>query len=60
MMNIITHMNDSIPVGADWLFTGEKFNNQTGVFIKDEYGKGRIKLYIGTDSKPHFQILERL
>ncbi len=57
MEDILINMNGGLPIGADRLFTGKNFDNQTGVFIKDVYGRDRIKLYIGTDDVPHFQIL---
>lgn len=58
IIDIITKMNSGIPLGAGRLFTGKNFDGQTGVFIKDEYGRDRIKLFIGNDNIPHFQLVD--
>ena len=59
MMEILQDMNDGNPLSAQRLFTGKNYNEQVGVFIKDEFGNARINIFIDKDNEPKFQILDK-
>ncbi len=59
MMKILREMNDGNPISAQRLFTGKNYDEQVGVFIKDEFGNDRINIYIDENNNPKFQILDR-
>ena len=50
MMEILQDMNDGNPLAAQRLFTGKNYNEQVGVFIKDEFGNDRINIFIDKDN----------
>lgn len=58
-MNYILSLNNDKPIAAQRLFTGKNFKEQVGMFIKDEFGNDRIKIYIDENNEPKFQILEK-
>ena len=58
MIDTLKAMNNGNPISAQRLFTGKNYDGQVGVFIKDEFGNNRIKLYIDKNNKPIFQILD--
>ena len=39
------------------LFVGKRMNNEFGVFINDDTGKPRIKLYIDQNNNPKMEFL---
>jgi len=59
MMEILQEMNDGNPLSAQRLFTGKNYNEQVGVFIKDEFGNDRINIFIDKNNEPKFQILDK-
>ncbi|MGM0408923.1 MAG: hypothetical protein ACQERU_13150 [Bacteroidota bacterium] len=59
MMEVLQDMNDGYPISAQRLFTGKDYNEQVGVFIKDEFGNDRINLFIDKNNEPKFQILDK-
>lgn len=59
MMEIMKEMNDGNPFSAQRLFTGKNFDEQVGMFIKDEFGNNRINIYINENNEPKFQILDK-
>lgn len=59
MMEVLQDMNDGDPISAQRLFTGKDYNEQVGVFIKDEFGNDRINLFIDKNNEPKFQILDK-
>lgn len=59
MMEILQNMNNGNPISAQRLFTGKNFNDQVGVFIKDEFGNNRINIFIDKNNEPKFQILDK-
>jgi hypothetical protein len=58
MMRILRDMNDGNPLSAQRLFTGKNYNEQVGVFIKDEFGHDRINIFVDANNNPKFQILD--
>ena len=58
-MNVLLNMNEGKPLAAQRLFAGKNFNEQVGVFIKDEFGNDRINLFIDENNEPKFQILDK-
>ena len=34
--------------------------DDTGVFIKNKWGRNAIKLYVDSDNKPHFEVYDPL
>lgn len=58
MMEILQEMNDGNPLSAQRLFTGKNYDEQVGLFIKDEFGNDRINIYIDENNEPKFKILD--
>lgn len=56
---ILENMNDGNPISAQRMFTGKNSKEQVGMFIKDEFGKDRINIYIDENNIPRFQILDK-
>jgi hypothetical protein len=50
-------MNNGEPIAAPRLFTGKKRNKSVGLFIQDEYGNDRIKIYVDKQNKPQIEFL---
>jgi putative heme iron utilization protein len=42
----------------DRMFVGKKMNNDVGVFINDNQGRPRIKIYIDRDNNPKIEFLD--
>ena len=59
IMEILQDMNNGKPLSAQRLFTGKNYNEQVGVFIKDEFGNDRINIFIDKNNEPKFQILDK-
>ena len=59
MMDKLNEMNDGKPVSAQRLFTGKNGDEQVGLFIKDEFGNNRIKIFIDKNNNPKFHILDK-
>ena len=57
LMNTLREMNDGEPVSAQRLFTGKNVREQVGLFINDEDGNPRMKLYINENNEPKMEIL---
>lgn len=55
---VLLNMNDGKPFGAQRLFAGKNFNEQVGVFLKDEFGNNRITIFIDENNNPKFQVLD--
>lgn len=53
----IEKINDGKPYTSTRMFSGKNFNNQVGLFLKDESGNDRIKIYIDKNNEPKFEIL---
>lgn len=53
----IEKINDGKPVTSTRMFTGKNFDHQVGMFLKDEFGNDRIKIYIDKNNEPKFEIL---
>lgn len=43
----------------DRMFVGKNFQNQVGLFIKDQSGNARIRVYIDENDEPKFELLDR-
>jgi hypothetical protein len=42
----------------DRMFVGKKMNNDIGVFINDNQGKPRIRIYIDSENRPKIELLD--
>jgi len=40
------------------MFVGKKMNKDVGLFINDNKGKPRIKMYIDSDNNPKIELLD--
>lgn len=56
---IITQMNSGEPLRAPRLFLGKKYNKEAGLFIQDEFGIDRLRIYVDTLNKPQIEILDK-
>ncbi|MBD1432417.1 hypothetical protein H8B06_06240 [Sphingobacterium sp. DN00404] len=43
----------------DRMFVGKNFQNQVGLFIKDQSGNARIRVYIDENDEPKFELLDK-
>ncbi|QTE24268.1 hypothetical protein [Polaribacter cellanae] len=59
IIDTLQRMNGGKPISAQRLFTGKNYDEEVGVFIKDELGNPRIKIYIDKNNEPRFQILNQ-
>ncbi|MFO7843949.1 MAG: hypothetical protein R6V16_09075 [Bacteroidales bacterium] len=50
-------MKDQGLLPEDRMFVGKKMNNEVGLFINDNTGKPRIKIYIDSDNNPKIELL---
>lgn len=51
--------NDKILM-EDRLFIGRHFSQDVGLFIKDDFGHPRIKIYVDADNEPKIEIFDEL
>lgn len=58
-MQVLKNMNNDNPLSIQRLFVGKNYKEQVGVFIKDEFGNDRIKIYIDDNNNTKFQILDK-
>lgn len=58
-MDTLQSINNGNPVSAQRLFAGKNYDEQVGLFIKDEFGNPRIKIYIDKGNEPKFQVLDQ-
>jgi hypothetical protein len=42
----------------DRMFVGKRMNNETGLFINDDQGRPRIKIYIDGANNPKIEFLD--
>jgi len=52
-------MNKGMPLAVQRLFAGKNDDEQVGLFIKDEFGKDRINIFIDKNNKPRIQFLDK-
>ncbi|MBC9798066.1 hypothetical protein [Sinomicrobium weinanense] len=57
VMKVLEAQNDGKPVRATRMFTGKNFDDQVGMFLKDEFGNDRIKIYVDENNEPKIEIL---
>lgn len=57
IQNLLQKENGGKPVNAERMFLGKNFSLETGLFIQDEYGNDRIKIYIDENNEPKMVIL---
>jgi len=50
-------MKDKGFLPEDRMFVGKKMNNEVGLFINDNTGRPRIKIYIDSDNNPKIELL---
>lgn len=51
-------INDNKPINTSRMFTGKNFDKQVGMFLKDELGKDRIKIFVDKNNQPKFEVLD--
>lgn len=56
--SILLKLNNNRPVDSQRLFAGKTFENEVGLFIKDEYGNERIRVYVDQEGQPVLQFLD--
>lgn len=59
LMDTLKSINNGNPISAQRLFAGKNYDEQVGLFIKDEFGNPRIKIYIDESNEPKFQVLDQ-
>ena len=52
-------MNNGEPIAAPRLFAGKKRDNSVGLFIQDESGNDRIRIYVDKQNKPQVEFLNK-
>jgi hypothetical protein len=55
---VLMAKNQGEPISAQRLFAGKNFKDQVGMFINDEYGKPRLKIFIDENNQPKIQVLD--
>ena len=43
----------------DRMFVGKNYQNQAGLFINDQFGNARIRVYIDENDEPKFELLDK-
>ena len=59
IQDVIRGFNKGKDVAAVRMFAGKNFEEQVGLFIKDESGRDRIKIYIDQNNEPQFLIFNQ-
>jgi hypothetical protein len=52
-------MNNGEPIAVPRLFAGKKRNKSVGLFIQDESGNDRIRIYVDEQNKPQIEFLNK-
>lgn len=52
-------MNNGEPISAPRLFAGKKRDKSVGLFIQDESGNDRIRIYVDEQNKPQLEFLDK-
>lgn len=55
----LERMNKGMPLAAQRLFAGKNYDEEVGLFIKDEFGKDRINIFIDKNNNPIMQFLDK-
>lgn len=55
----IRKMNSGEPIAASRFFAGKKRDKSVGLFIQDEYGNDRIRIYVDEQNKPQIEFLNQ-
>ncbi|MCW9708792.1 hypothetical protein [Fodinibius salsisoli] len=50
-------MNDGEPISAPRLFAGKKRDKSVGLFIQDQYGNDRIRIYVDEQNEPQIEFI---
>lgn len=54
----LSKMKENGLLPEDRMFVGRKMNNEVGLFINDDTGRPRIKIYIDNENNPIFEFLD--
>ena len=57
IQEILKEENNGKPVNAERLFLGKNFSLEAGLFIQDEFGNDRIKIYVDANNTPQMVVL---
>ena len=52
-------VNKGMPLGVQRMFAGKTDDKHVGLFIKDEFGKDRINIFIDKNNNPRLQFLDK-
>ena len=58
VQDVLKKMNQGKPISADRMFVGKNFEDQVGLFIKDQYGNERITIYVDQNDQPRVEFLD--
>src|SRR5690606_5126952 len=53
---VLEEYNNGKPISSSRMFTGKNFDHQVGMFLKDEFGNDRIKIYVDENNEPKIEI----
>lgn len=54
----LREMNDGKPISAERLFLGKNIKEQVGLFVQDEFGNDRIRIYVDENNTPRMEFLD--
>ena len=57
-MKFLQNLNGGEPVTASRMFVGKNYNRETGVFLKDQFGVDRLRLYVDSANNPRLEWLD--
>lgn len=57
-MAVVRKMKEQGLLAEERLFVGRSFNKEVGLFISDDKGLPRIKLYVGEEGEPRLEFLD--
>ncbi|RAJ76578.1 hypothetical protein CLV59_10897 [Chitinophaga dinghuensis] len=57
-LKAFNHLRNSNKWGAERMFVGKTQQSEVGLFIRDEKGKPRIKIYLDKENRPHIITLD--
>lgn len=54
---LLKEKNNGLPIVEQRLFIGKKYNSETGLFIQDQFGVDRLRIYVDAKNSPKFEVL---
>lgn len=59
-IEIIKNSKQGQPITAERMFIGKTMEKDSGVFIQDEMGTDRLKIYVDDKNNPRIEILDEI